>query len=163
MKMPPEYDERYKRWNLDNLPIVPDEFEYRWMDSKDLKSHIKEVSRLLKDSKELLIGTAVDREGELIARLVFNQAGVSNKPVKRLWINSLMPDEIRKGFKQLKEGSETYDLYLEAQARQQADWLVGMNLSPLYSLLLQQKGFKGSLSIGRVQLYPQEILGLIKE
>src|SRR5699024_4021612 len=60
-------------------------------------------------------------------------------------------DEIRKGFKQLKEGSETYDLYLEAQARQQADWLVGMNLSPLYSLLLQQKGFKGSLSIGRVQ------------
>lgn len=147
--MPEEYDEKYKVWNIDNLPIVPTEFKYKVSDDK--KDHFKDVAKLMKKADEIIIGTDIDREGELIARLVIHYLGVDHKPIKRLWINSLEKNEIIKGFNSLKDGNETINLYVEAQSRQQADWLVGMNLSPLYSLTLQKKGFRGSLSIGRVQ------------
>lgn len=73
------------------------------------------------------------------------------KPVKRLWINSLEVDEIRKGFQNMHSNERDLLMYQEAKTRQISDWLVGMNCSRLYTLLLQQKGFKGSISIGRVQ------------
>lgn len=72
-------------------------------------------------------------------------------PTKRLWISSLEVSEVQKGFSSLKNGSDYIPLYNEAQARQVADWLVGMNASPLYSLLLQKKGIRETFSIGRVQ------------
>lgn len=150
LQTPEEYDEKYKKWSIDNLPIIP-EGSFKYKPSANKVSHYKSVAKLMKESKAIYIATDIDREGELIARLVMKQAGVQDKPVKRLWINSLETDEIRKGFNQLRDGKETYNLYIEAQSRQQADWLVGMNLSPLYSLVLQEKGFRGSLSIGRVQ------------
>src|SRR5699024_6092507 len=77
--------------------------------------------------------------------------GSANKPTKRLWINSLEIDEIQKGFKQLRDGINYVSLYMEAQTRQMSDWLVGMNASRLYTLLLQQNGMKGVFSVGRVQ------------
>lgn len=146
---PDEYDEKYKTWDITNLPIVPKKFLYKVSDDK--KTHFNAVAELMKKAEVIIIGTDIDREGELIARLVINYLGIDHKPIKRLWINSLEKDEIIKGFNSLKDGNETFNLYVEAQSRQQADWLVGMNLSPLYSLTLQKKGFRGSLSIGRVQ------------
>jgi len=147
---PPEfYDEKYKRWDLKNLPIVPETFSYSV--SKDKREHYKEVKALLQKSDECVIATDIDREGEAIARLILQQANATDKVIKRLWINSLEKDEIRKGMENLRDGNETYNFFVEAQARQISDWLIGMNLSPLYSLLLQQKGFSGSLGIGRVQ------------
>src|SRR5699024_1130699 len=73
------------------------------------------------------------------------------KPTKRLWINSLEVDEILKGFQKLKDGNQYLPLYKEAQTRQFSDWLVGMNASRLFTLLLQQRGMKGVFSVGRVQ------------
>lgn len=147
---PPEfYHSKYKKWNLENLPIVPKTFSYSV--TPDKRNHYKEVERLLQNADELIIATDIDREGESIARLIFEQAHVTNKPIKRLWINSLEKDEIRKGMANLRDGKETYNYFVEAQARQISDWLIGMNLSPLYTLLLQQRGFSGSLGIGRVQ------------
>ncbi|GGJ75551.1 type IA DNA topoisomerase [Virgibacillus salexigens] len=147
---PPEfYDEKYKKWNLNNLPIIPDTFSYSV--SKDKKEHFKEVKKLLQNSDECVIATDIDREGEAIARLILQESKASKKAIKRLWINSLEKDEIRKGMANLRDGSETYNFFVEAQARQISDWLIGMNLSPLYTLLLQQKGFSSSLGIGRVQ------------
>lgn len=149
LKMPADYDEKYKYWDIKNLPIIPDKFGYKI--SKDKRVHFDAVAKILNSSSEIYIATDIDREGEAIARLIINQAKANDKPIKRLWINSLEVDEIRKGFNNLKEGKETYNLFMEAQARQKADWLVGMNLSQLFTISLQQKGFKGSLSIGRVQ------------
>lgn len=149
LQPPAFYDEKYKRWDLSHLPIVPDNYVYTV--SADKKTHFNEVKKLLQKSDECIIATDIDREGEAIARLILQQAKASNKRIKRLWINSLEADEIRKGMNQLRDGDETYNFFKEAQARQISDWLVGMNLSPLYSLLLQQKGFSGSLGIGRVQ------------
>lgn len=148
---PDYYGEKYKSWNIENLPIIPENFNFKYQVRNDVKSHYNSIVPLLKKAKTIIVATDIDREGELIARLVINQAGVQDKEIRRLWINSLEKDEIIKGFNHLKDGNDTYKLYIEAQARQQADWLVGMNLSPLYSLVLQNKGFRGSLSIGRVQ------------
>ncbi|MYL43990.1 type IA DNA topoisomerase [Virgibacillus salexigens] len=147
---PPEfYDEKYKKWDLQNLPIIPESFSYSV--SKDKKDHFKEVKRILQKTDECVIATDIDREGEAIARLILQESNASNKAIKRLWINSLEKDEIRKGMANLRNGEETYNFFIEAQARQISDWLIGMNLSPLYSILLQQKGFSSSLGIGRVQ------------
>src|SRR5690625_6814852 len=93
----------------------------------------------------------VEREGQNIARSIISLAGAANKPTKRLWINSLEVDEIQKGFRHLNNGINYLSLYKEAQTRQYSDWLVGMNASRLYTLLLQKKGMKGLFSVGRVQ------------
>src|SRR5690625_7822874 len=79
----------------------------------------------MKQASEIIIGTDIDREGELIARLVIQQAGMEHKITKRLWANSTLEEEIRRAFNNLRPASETYNLYVEAQTRQQADWLVG--------------------------------------
>lgn len=149
LKLPKDYNEKYAKWSLENLPIIPDKFEYKV--SNDKEKHYNEVQKILNDAETIIIGTDIDREGEAIARILLEYAGVKNKTLKRLWINTPEPDEVRKGMNNLKNANEYYNLFIEAQTRQHADWLVGMNLSPLYTLLLQQKGYKGTLSIGRVQ------------
>lgn len=101
----------------------------------------------------IIIATDSDREGENIAWSIMTKTGINlkNKILKRLWINSLEKEAILDGFKNLKDGWNYYPAYKEAQTRQISDWLVGMNGSPLYTLLLQQAGVKGVYSIGRVQ------------
>lgn len=99
----------------------------------------------------IIIATDLDREGEAIARLIINLSGNSHKKIKRLWINSLEKEEIKKGFMNLKNGEDFYSSFKEAETRQFADWLVGMNLSRLYTLYMQKNGMKGAFSIGRVQ------------
>lgn len=98
-----------------------------------------------------MIATDSDREGEAIARLIINLSGNSRKTIKRLWINSLETSEIKKGFQNLKDGQSFYSTYKEAETRQIADWLVGINLTRLYTLYMQKNGMRGMFSVGRVQ------------
>ncbi|WP_373892956.1 DNA topoisomerase 3 [Virgibacillus sp. CBA3643] len=146
---PESYSDSWKQWNLESLPIFPETFQFQV--SKDKQKQFNVVKQLLKETDEIIVATDSDREGENIARSIIKMAGAVNKPTKRLWINSLEVDEIQNGFKQLKDGNNYISLYKEAQTRQLSDWLVGMNASRLYTLLLQQNGMKGAFSVGRVQ------------
>lgn len=147
---PDMYDEKWKQWALEHLPIFPT--HYRYHVPKDKKKQFNVVKQQLQSADTIIIATDSDREGELIAWTIIQQAGADQgKTYKRLWINSLEKEAIYQGFQQLRDAGETYPKFEEAQARQIADWLIGMNGSPLYSLLLQQKGIPGSFSLGRVQ------------
>lgn len=148
---PETYDSKYKKWALSNLPIFPD--KYKFIVGSDKKKQFNIVKELLTEADTIIVATDSDREGENIAWSIMTKAGVNlkSKQIKRLWINSLEKEAILDGFKNLKDGWSYYPAYKEAQTRQISDWLVGMNGSPLYTLLLQQAGVKGVYSIGRVQ------------
>ncbi len=145
MSNPETYDERYKRWNIADLPIFPDNYKYEV--SKYTKKQYSILKKLLADKRVVEVVNACDaaREGELIFRLVYNQARCK-KPIKRLWISSMEDKAIKEGFNNLKDGIEYENLYRSALARGQADWLVGMNLSRYYSCLHNK-----NYSVGRVQ------------
>ena len=148
---PGHYDEKWKNWALDALHIFPQQYDFQV--ATDKKKQFKIVSGLLKKADTIIIATDSDREGENIAWSIIHESGAfSNKKVyKRLWINSLEKDVIRSGFQNLKPGMDYYPFYQEAQTRQIADWLIGMNGSMLYTLNLRSKGANGTFSLGRVQ------------
>lgn len=146
---PKAYKSEWEKWNLENMPIKPDSFKY--VVNKSKKDHFNIVKGLLEKASEIIVATDCDREGENIARSIIRECKAEQKPIKRLWINSLEVDAIQKGFRNLKNGADYYLSYIEAQTRQIGDWLVGMNASRLYSLLLRSKGVKDSFSVGRVQ------------
>ena len=147
---PEDYKEEWKKWSIKELPIIPETFKFKVGYGKAKQFNV--VKRLLNDADQIVIATDSDREGENIARSIINQAQVGNKEIKRLWINSLESDEIQKGFSNLRDGNEFYSSYVEAQTRQISDWLVGINLSRMYTLSLQKKGInEGVFSVGRVQ------------
>jgi DNA topoisomerase-3 len=149
---PAAYGERYKRWSLDTLPILPEQWilEVKKSGSKQFKV----VKSLLAKAKHVVIATDADREGEMIAREVMELCRYRGQ-VSRLWLSALDDASIRKALAQLKPGHETEKLYQAGLARSRADWLVGMNLSRAYTLVAQysgQLGDKGgALSVGRVQ------------
>ena len=145
MNNPESYDEKYRKWNIEDLPIFPKEYKYEV--SKYTKKQYGILKKLLTDKnvREVINACDAAREGELIFRLVYNQARCK-KPVKRLWISSMEDRAIKEGFNNLKDGREYENLYQSALARSQADWLVGMNLSRYYSCL-----YNNNYSVGRVQ------------
>ena len=145
MSNPESYDEKYRKWNIEDLPIFPKEYKYEV--SKYTKKQYGILKKLLTDKnvREVINACDAAREGELIFRLVYNQARCK-KPVKRLWISSMEDRAIKEGFNNLKDGREYENLYQSALARSQADWLVGMNLSRYYSCL-----YNNNYSVGRVQ------------
>jgi len=149
LEEPQSYKAEWKKWKLDALPMIPDAFRFKV--PFDKRKQFNVVKGLLQRADEIVVATDSDREGENIARSIITHAGMSQKPTKRLWINSLEKDVIRQGFESLREGNDYIPLYHEAQTRQMSDWLVGMNLSRLYTLLLQKKGVEGPFSVGRVQ------------
>ncbi|MFB4164458.1 DNA topoisomerase 3 [Alteribacillus sp. JSM 102045] len=149
LRSPAEYEPSWKRWNLSQLPMIPNTFEFK--PSYKTRKQFQIVRRLLQETEEIIIATDCDREGENIARSIIYHAGAGHKPTQRLWINSLEKDEVKKGFERLHHADHFAALYDEAQARQISDWLVGMNASRLYTLLLQQKGNHHVFSVGRVQ------------
>lgn len=146
---PGKYKEEWEKWDLKDLPLFPDKFKFEV--SSDKKKQFRIVSGLLKEATEIIIATDSDREGENIAYSIIKAAGSIQKPIKRLWINSLEASEVQKGFRNLRPGKETYNFYIEALTRQCSDWLIGMNISRLYTLLFHEKGLKGNYSLGRVQ------------
>ena len=138
------YNPDYAYWRYEHLPIIPD----KWQNSlrKKTYQHFQLLKKTMhrKDVSEIINACDAGREGELIFRNAYNFAEC-NKPVKRLWISSMEDETIRKGFENLKP-SEMYDnLYYSADARAKADWLVGINLTRLFSVLYHRK-----LCIGRV-------------
>lgn len=149
--VPPEkYDSAWKKWSLQTLPMIPTQFQYEV--SKDKWKQFTIVKNLLLDPNvtEIIHAGDAGREGELIVRNILRLVRC-NKPMKRLWISSLTPKSIHEGFLSLLSESDTRNLYYEAYTRACADWVVGMNASRLYSLLLKQKGFEDVFSVGRVQ------------
>lgn len=140
-----EYDDRYSKWSIDDLPIIPRSFEYKV--SSDKTEQFNVIKNLINNSTADTIIEATDagREGELIFRLVYHQAKCS-KPVLRLWLNSMTDTAIREAFADLKPWEEYDNLYDAALSRQQADWLLGINLSRLYSCK-----YNTGLACGRVQ------------
>ncbi|MCM3316339.1 DNA topoisomerase III [Rummeliibacillus stabekisii] len=149
LKQPADYKAEWKRWSLSQLPMIPDRYEFRV--GKGKWEQFQEVKRLFKEASLLINACDVDREGSNIFYSILKQTGVRNKPVQRLWINSLEAEEIRKGFSNLRDNRKDLLLYQEAQTRQISDWLVGMNASRLYTMLLKAKGYNETMSIGRVQ------------
>ena len=146
LEQPQAYGEQYEKWNYDTLPIMPDEWKYEV--KKDVKKQFDIVSKLMNSSdvSDVVCATDAGREGELIFRLAYNQAGC-RKPILRLWISSMEESAIKDGFDNLKPGSDYDNLYRSALARQQADWLVGINGTRLFTVLYKSKVLK----VGRVQ------------
>ena len=145
---PDAYDERYKRWVLADLPIIPEKWKMRV--KPKTASQFKAVKRLLGEATELVIATDADREGEMIARELVEHCRYRG-PIQRLWLSALDDASIRKALAALKPGSETFNLYHSALGRSRADWLIGMNMSRLFTLLGRQSGYQGVLPVGRVQ------------
>jgi DNA topoisomerase-3 len=145
---PDSYDPRYKRWVLDDLPIVPE--KWKMLVKPRTASQFKVVKQLLAQAAELVIATDADREGEMIARELVEHCRYRG-PVNRLWLSALDEASIRKALNALKPGAETFSLYHSALGRSRADWLIGMNMSRLFTLLGRQSGYQGVLPVGRVQ------------
>ncbi|BAN60877.1 hypothetical protein ANG_0407 [Streptococcus anginosus subsp. whileyi MAS624] len=145
MVNPDVYDEKYAKWNITDLPIVPK--NYRYEIAKSTRKQFNILKKLMNDKEIDSVINACDagREGESIFRLVYNEAKCKKK-MKRLWISSMEDSAIKEGFENLKDGKDYDNLFESAQARAIADWLVGMNISRLYSCLYQQ-----NYSVGRVQ------------
>lgn len=145
MANPDSYDEKYAKWNMADLPIIPREYKYEV--AKATKKQFNILKKLMNDKEIDMVINACDagREGEAIFRLVYNEAKCKKK-MKHLWISSMEDSAIKEGFDNLKDGKDYDNLFESAQARAIADWLVGMNISRLYSCLYQQ-----NYSVGRVQ------------
>ena len=139
------YDERFKKWRYEDLPLLPEPFRYAPIPGKE--AALDNVTRLMarEDVTEIVNACDAGREGELIFRLVYEMAGC-RKPVLRLWISSMEDSAIREGFSDLRPGAEYEALYQSALCRQRADWLVGINATRLFSVLYHR-----TLNVGRVQ------------
>ncbi len=145
LKMPEHYDTKYKNWNLEDLPIIPDQMGLKVM--KQTSHQYKAIENLAKrkDIKEIIIATDAGREGELVARWILEKIRW-RKTIKRLWISSVTDRAIRDGFQNLKPGKQFEDLYESAVCRAEADWLIGLNVTRALTTK-----YKDPLSAGRVQ------------
>lgn len=144
-------DERYAKWNREDLPIIPGHWQYEPIEEN--KNQLLVIYSLIRrdDVSVIVCATDAGREGELIFRLVYNASG-TKKPIQRMWTSSLEEDAVRQAFEDLRDGHDYDNLYASALARSRADWLVGINATRFYSLYYggpQQAG--GIYSVGRVQ------------
>ena len=142
---PEGYDPKYKAWNAEDLPMMPQHFKLVVIKQTHRQFQIVKNHLLRKDVGTVVIATDAGREGELVARWILKIAG-NKKPVKRLWISSVTDKAIREGFKNLKDGRAYLNLYAAAEARAEADWLVGMNGTRALTCR-----YNAQLSCGRVQ------------
>lgn len=146
LSSPEKYDEKYKMWSLESLPIIPENWKFEV--SSTTSKQFKVIKTLMTDDKvdEVICATDADREGECIFRYVYNKAGCK-KPFTRFWVSSMEADAIQIGMNNLKSGHDYDNLYSAGLCRAKADWLVGMNATRLYTTL----NSAGVLSVGRVQ------------
>lgn len=142
---PDELEEKYKKWRMADLPIMPDTIPTKIIPKTKPQFTIIKKLMLDKEVDRIICATDAGREGELIFGLIYEKAG-SNKPVDRLWISSMTDAAIKEGFERLKPISQYTGLYQSALCRSQADWLVGMNASRAFTLR-----YDALLSVGRVQ------------
>lgn len=142
---PEKYNEKYKTWKLEDLPMLPSKMELVVI--RETAKQFRIIKNLMKlpELEELIIATDAGREGELVARWIIKKAGW-RKPIKRLWISSQTARAIKEGFASLKPGKEYERLYAAAQCRAEADWLVGLNVTRALTCK-----YNAQLSAGRVQ------------
>ena len=146
LAQPESYDEALQKWTYESLPIIPDTWKHEV--KSDTKAQYKVLYQLMHDNRvdSVVCATDAGREGELIFRLIYNMAGC-DKPMQRLWISSMEESAIKEGFSNLRPGCEYDRLYESALCRQEADWLVGINGTRLFTVLYGGKALK----VGRVQ------------
>lgn len=146
LAQPEQYGDQWKKWNYESLPIEPEQWQY--VVKEETKSQYEILKQLMQNQQveEVICATDAGREGELIFRLVYQMAKCQ-KPVKRLWISSMEETAIKAGFQNLRSGGEYDRLYDSAVCRQEADWLVGINGTRLFTVLYGGK----ILKVGRVQ------------
>ena len=142
---PEYYGEQYKQWSMETLPIMPDNMKLKVIPQTAKQFGIVKKLLLSKEVSSVIIATDSGREGELVARWILEKAGVK-KPIKRLWISSQTDKAIKQGFANLKDGKQYLSLYRCAQARAEADWLVGLNVTRALTCK-----YNAQLSAGRVQ------------
>ncbi|HWF34685.1 MAG TPA: DNA topoisomerase 3 [Solirubrobacteraceae bacterium] len=159
---PDDYDERYKKWKMADLPIVPEHFKLVVRDERS-KKQMNVVKRLLaRDDVDTVVNACdAGREGELIFAYLYEKAG-SKKPVKRLWLNSMTKSAIEEAFGSLRPGADLAKLEQAARSRSEADWIVGMNATRAATIRLRSS-FDGAVSLGRVQTPTLAILARREE
>ncbi len=147
---PDEYDDRFKKWRMADLPIVPDRFKLVVRDERSKKQMNVVKRQLARDEVDLVVNACdAGREGELIFAYLYEKSG-SKKPVKRLWLNSMTGEAIKDAFARLRDGTELASLEAAARSRSEADWIVGMNATRAATIRLRSS-FDGAVSLGRVQ------------
>jgi DNA topoisomerase-3 len=149
LKEPDEYHPEWKRWSLEALPIIPEQFGLKARGDESAQKQLNTIKRLFTSADDIICATDAGREGELIFRYILSWSQCLQKPFKRLWISSLTDDAIRKGFAQLQDGNAYDGLYRAAKCRSEADWIVGINATRLYTLKFGQRSTLWT--IGRVQ------------
>ncbi|CAK1818582.1 DNA topoisomerase III [Vibrio crassostreae] len=156
---PDAYDDRYKKWNLADLPIVPEQWQLR--PRKTSSKQLTVIRKLLKDATQIVHAGDPDREGQLLVDEVIDYCKVSKakkKSMDRLLISDLNLPAVKRALSQMRSNRDFIPLSISALARSRADWLYGMNMTRAYTLLGQKAGYQGVLSVGRVQT---PVLGLV--
>lgn len=156
---PHQYNPAYKTWNLDHLPIIPD--DWQWQEKANTKRQLSILKKLIKKATTLVHAGDPDREGQLLVDEVLHYTKVPAQKLKntqRLLVNDLTPAAIKKALNTLRSNTEFAALSRSALGRARADWLYGLNLTRAYTIKGRQAGYQGVLSIGRVQT---PILGLV--
>lgn len=142
---PDKYNQKYKNWNMEDLPMLPDKMKLEIIRQTQKQYNTVKNQMLRKDVNKIIIATDAGREGELVARWIIKKARV-RKPLQRLWISSVTDKAIRDGFNNLKDGRKYENLYQSAVARSEADWIVGINGTRALTVK-----YNAQLSCGRVQ------------
>lgn len=149
MLTPDKYKEPVNAWDMNTLPFFPSDYEYEVTKGKEKNYNI--MKKLLKNAKQIVNATDYGREGSNIFYSILNQAGINDKPIARYSNGSLVHDDIRKSFKKLEPNDKDLLMFKEAKTRQISDWLVGMNLTSLYTNIFRKKGVNEVFPVGRVQ------------
>lgn len=142
---PESYDVKYKKWNLEDLPMLPERLKLTVIKQTGKQFNTVKSQLLRKDVNEIIVATDAGREGELVARWIIDKVRI-NKPIKRLWISSVTDKAIKDGFANLKPGKAYDNLYASAVARSEADWYIGLNATRALTTR-----FNAQLNCGRVQ------------
>ncbi|SEO94110.1 DNA topoisomerase 3 [Propionispora vibrioides] len=145
---PDEYDAKYEKWRMEDLPIIPD--EWKLIIAESSKKQFEIVRRLIDEAAEIVHAGDPDREGQLLIDEVLDYVD-NRKPVKRILLQALDEKSIRQAIGHLRENQDFFNLKQSALARSRADWLIGMNVSRAYTLAAQQAGHRITLPVGRVK------------
>ncbi len=154
LREPAAYDPALKRWSLETLPFVPDNFQLELIKDRGVKEQFGVIKGLFARADEIICATDAGREGELIFRYILSLAGCEDKPVRRLWLSSMTGEAILEAFRNLKDGADYLPLYAAARCRSEADWIVGLNATRFYTVRHGRIGGGGDRvlwTIGRVQ------------
>ncbi len=154
LQEPGEYDPALKRWSLESLPFVPEQFKLTLIKNRGVDEQFRVIETLCREAEEIICATDAGREGELIFRYILAHSKCEDKPIRRLWLNSLTPDAIQEAFKDLKDGHDYDPLYAAARCRSESDWIVGLNATRYYTVRHGRIGGGNDRvlwSIGRVQ------------